>query len=62
MLSNSRFIDVTRHQHFKSIIVEEASQISMNTYLPVIMQYGKHLKKINFIGDDKQCKCCISRF
>ncbi|KAL5485828.1 hypothetical protein ACEPAI_6870 [Sanghuangporus weigelae] len=54
MISNSRFIDVTKHMHFESIIVEEASQISMNSYLPAIMQYGKDVKKINFVGDNNQ--------
>ncbi|KAL5526744.1 hypothetical protein ACEPAF_8469 [Sanghuangporus sanghuang] len=54
MISNSRFIDVTKHLRFESVVVEEASQIPMNNYLSIIMQYGRHIQKVNFIGDDKQ--------
>ncbi|KAL5525953.1 hypothetical protein ACEPAG_7291 [Sanghuangporus baumii] len=54
MIHNSRFVDATKHLLFKSVIVEEASQISMNSYLPAIIQYGKDMKKINFVGDGRQ--------
>ncbi|KAL5503959.1 hypothetical protein ACEPAH_8031 [Sanghuangporus vaninii] len=54
MISNSRFTDVTKHLQFASIIVEEASQVPMNNYLPIITQYGRYIQKVNFIGDDKQ--------
>lgn len=56
MLSNSKFTFITKAIHAQYLIVDEASQISMPNYLPVIAKYGDKLKKMIFIGDEKQCK------
>lgn len=36
------------------VIVDEASQIEVGDYLPLLHKFGSTLRKIAFIGDDKQ--------
>jgi superfamily I DNA and/or RNA helicase len=38
----------------RTLIVDEASQIEIGSYLPVLSQSASSLEKIVFIGDDKQ--------
>lgn len=39
----------------QTIIVDEASQIEVGDYLPMLARYKTSLRKMVFIGDDKQC-------
>ena len=41
----------------QTVIVDEASQIEDGDYLPVLAMYKRTLRKLIFIGDDKQCGC-----
>jgi len=41
----------------QTIIIDEASQIEAGDYLPILARYKKTLRKMVFIGDDKQCMC-----
>ncbi|KZS94268.1 hypothetical protein SISNIDRAFT_427499, partial [Sistotremastrum niveocremeum HHB9708] len=38
----------------ESLVVDEASQIDMGDFLPIIKLYSFRLKRVCFIGDDKQ--------
>ncbi|KAG6332525.1 hypothetical protein ID866_6562 [Astraeus odoratus] len=54
MLSNP---DIAAYIHIvpiKTIIFDEASQIEVGDYVPVIHRFGKSLTKMVFIGDQKQ--------
>ena len=37
-----------------SVVIDEASQIEIGQYLPLFELFGKTLRKLSFIGDDKQ--------
>lgn len=37
-----------------TLIVDEASQIPLNSYLPAFTRFNKTLKKLCFVGDHKQ--------
>ncbi|KAH9178234.1 P-loop containing nucleoside triphosphate hydrolase protein [Lactarius sanguifluus] len=37
-----------------SVVIDEASQIEIGQYLPLFESFGDTLRKISFIGDDKQ--------
>ena len=41
----------------QTVIVDEASQIEVGDYLPVLGKYKSSLRKIVFIGDGKQREC-----
>ena len=41
----------------QTVIVDEASQIEVGDYLPILGKYKTSLRKIVFIGDDKQREC-----
>lgn len=49
----SKFINLIP---FRTLIVDEASQIEITNYMPIFYHHGKYLRKVCFIGDDKQCK------
>ncbi|KAJ7707600.1 hypothetical protein B0H17DRAFT_522826 [Mycena rosella] len=54
MLSN-RFLSKFLNQvPVNTIVVDEASQIEIGDYIPVFTKYQKSLRKMCFIGDDKQ--------
>ncbi len=55
MLSNAKLAPITRLVPVETIIVDEASQIEIGDYLPPIHLFHTTLKKLVFIGDDKQC-------
>ncbi|KAK6997400.1 regulator of nonsense transcripts 1 [Favolaschia claudopus] len=54
MLSNSRLSFVTQVVPVRTIIVDEASQVEVGNYLPTISHFSHSLRKLVFIGDDKQ--------
>ena len=41
----------------QTVIIDEASQIEVGDYLPILGKYQTTLRKMIFIGDDKQCRC-----
>ncbi|KAG1841684.1 hypothetical protein DFJ58DRAFT_707767 [Suillus subalutaceus] len=54
MLSNPRIEDFTRQVPVQTVIFDEASQIEVGEYLPLLQRFQHSLKKMVFIGDDKQ--------
>jgi hypothetical protein len=59
MLSTNRLTECgfTKIVPVQMIIVDEASQIEVGDYLSILARYKTSLRKMAFIGDDKQCKC-----
>ena len=57
MLSTGRLTECgfTKVVPVQSVIIDEASQIEVGDYLPILARYKTTLRKIVFIGDDKQC-------
>ena len=43
-----------------NVIIDEASQIEVGQYVPLIKMFGHTLRKLCFIGDDKQCESSLS--
>jgi hypothetical protein len=62
MLSNRFICNFTTSIPVKTLIVDEASQIEIGDYIPVFTRFQGTLRKVCFIGDDKQCKsfCYLS--
>jgi hypothetical protein len=58
MISNPRLqvVGLTQMVPIINVIIDEASQIEVGQYVPLFNSYGKTLRKICFVGDDKQCK------
>jgi len=56
MLSTDRLSELgfTKIVPVQTIIVDEASQIEAGDYLPILARYKSSLRKMVFIGDDKQ--------
>jgi regulator of nonsense transcripts 1 len=42
-----------------NVIIDEASQIEVGQYVPLFKSFGKILRKICFVGDDKQCQLLL---
>ena len=40
-----------------SLIVDEASQITMSDFLPAMYHLGEHIRRLGFVGDPKQREC-----
>lgn len=59
MLSTNRLMELgfTKLVPVQTVIIDEASQIEAGDYLPMLALYKTTLRKMVFIGDDKQCKC-----
>ena len=57
MLSTGRLMGCgfTKIVPVQTIIIDEASQIEAGDYLPILARYKMTLRKMVFIGDDKQC-------
>jgi len=55
MLSNKRLAVFTRLVPVEVVVVDEASQIEIGDYLPLLYRFTETLRKLVFIGDDKQC-------
>lgn len=56
MLSNFHIGKFTRIIPLKTLVIDEASQIEVGDYVPIFSAYKTTLRKVCFIGDDKQCK------
>jgi hypothetical protein len=58
MISNQKLQDrgFTQAVPVIKVIIDEASQIEVGQYVPLFKSFGKTLRKLCFIGDDKQCK------
>ncbi|KIY67259.1 P-loop containing nucleoside triphosphate hydrolase protein, partial [Cylindrobasidium torrendii FP15055 ss-10] len=54
MLSSNRIGAIIRVVPVDTLVVDEASQIEVGSYLHPLHRYAKSLKKMVFIGDDKQ--------
>ena len=59
MLSTDRLTQCgfTKIVPVQTVIIDEASQIDAGDYLPIMAKYKTTLRKMIFIGDDKQCRC-----
>lgn len=55
MLSNHFIKKFTSVVPFKVLVLDEASQIEIGSYFTVFHHLGSSLRKLCFIGDDKQC-------
>ncbi|KAJ7126881.1 P-loop containing nucleoside triphosphate hydrolase protein [Mycena epipterygia] len=54
MLSNKQLSKFTKQVPVNIVAVDEASQIEIGDYIPVFTKYQTSLRKMCFIGDDKQ--------
>ncbi|KAK7033215.1 regulator of nonsense transcripts 1 [Favolaschia claudopus] len=54
MLSNTRLSAVTRLVPMEMLLVDEASQVEMGDFVPMLVKFGHALRKMVFIGDDQQ--------
>ena len=45
---------ITRLVPLETVLVDEASQIEIGDYLPMLSRFGQDIRKLAFIGDDKQ--------
>lgn len=55
MISSPRRKAVSQLIPIINVVVDEASQIEVSQYIPLFKTFGHTLRKICFIGDDKQC-------
>lgn len=53
-LAHPRLSIFTRKVPIKTMVIDEASQINVNDYIPILERFSS-LHKLCFIGDDKQC-------
>lgn len=53
-LSNPNIDTITRIVSVQTVIFDEASQIEVGDYVPLLQRFQNSLKKMVFIGDDKQ--------
>jgi hypothetical protein len=60
MLSNPKVQDLglTQAVPVINVIIDEASQIEVSQYIPLFNGFGRTLRKLCFIGDNKQCRYC----
>jgi regulator of nonsense transcripts 1 len=56
MLSNPRLLSMSRTNPVTTLVIDEASQIEVGDYIAVFTSYVSSLRKLCFIGDDKQCE------
>ncbi|EPS96646.1 hypothetical protein FOMPIDRAFT_52939, partial [Fomitopsis schrenkii] len=56
MLATHRLVSAgfTRLVPVETVFVDEASQIELGDYLPLLSRFGRDIKKLVFVGDDKQ--------
>jgi hypothetical protein len=54
MLSNTFMSKFTRFVPLRTLVIDEASQIQIGDYIPAFMTFSLSLRKVCFIGDDKQ--------
>jgi superfamily I DNA and/or RNA helicase len=53
-LLNERLANIAAVAPVETLIMDEASQIEIGDYVPVINRYQHYLRKMVFIGDHKQ--------
>jgi len=56
MLSNPHIGVFSCAVPVQTVIFDEASQIEVGDYLPMLQRFRPTLQKMVFIGDDKQCE------
>ena len=56
MLSNDKINVFTHTVPIQTVIFDEASQIEIGDYLPMLIRFRPSLRKLIFIGDNKQCE------
>lgn len=56
MISNPKLNAVTQLVPIVNVIIDEASQIEVGQYVPLFKTFSHSLRKMCFVGDDKQCK------
>ncbi len=58
MISNPKLqrAGITQMVPVVNVIIDEASQIEVGQYIPLFKTFGKSLRKMCLVGDDKQCK------
>jgi superfamily I DNA and/or RNA helicase len=56
MLSDSRLRTFTGVIPINTLIIDEASQIELGNYTSIFSAFLKTLRKVCFVGDDKQRK------
>ena len=56
MLSNDKISVFTHIVPIQTVIFDEASQIEIGDYLPMLIRSRPTLRKVIFIGDNKQCE------
>ncbi|KAH9037839.1 P-loop containing nucleoside triphosphate hydrolase protein [Lactarius pseudohatsudake] len=54
MISSPRLRDLTQIVPIINVVIDEASQIEVSQYVPLFKSFGRTLRKLSFIGDDKQ--------
>jgi superfamily I DNA and/or RNA helicase len=54
MLSSVFLSKFTRFVPLRTLVVDEASQIKIGDYIPAFLTFSLSLRKVCFIGDDKQ--------
>jgi superfamily I DNA and/or RNA helicase len=54
MLSNPLISEIARQVPVETVVVDEASQIEVGEYIPMLYTFQRTLRKLVFIGDDKQ--------
>ena len=59
MLSNSEITKFMKHIPLTTMVIDEASQIEVGNYISIFTNMGG-LRKVCFIGDDKQCMFCLT--
>lgn len=59
MFTGHRLQDINLHALLPphSLIVDEASQITMSDFLPALYLFGEHIRRLGFVGDPKQREC-----
>jgi superfamily I DNA and/or RNA helicase len=62
MLSHPKINTFTKVSPLHVLVVDEASQIGTKDYLSVLNRFSSSLKRIVFIGDDKQCMSSLFPF
>ncbi|KAF7336708.1 Regulator of nonsense transcripts 1 [Mycena venus] len=54
MLSNPRLSAITRLVPLQTLMVDEASQVEIGDFVPMLYRFSRSLQKMVFIGDDRQ--------
>ena len=56
MLANDKIRVFTHVVPIQTVIFDEASQIEIGDYVPMLIRFRPSLRKLIFIGDNKQCE------